>query len=229
AWDPRVLERWIQYGLRELPTALHPLPPQAPPAAATDAPAATPVTLTTTKHQEVFTFSRPAYSPAQVSRLTHPDFVPGVTGGHPFYRAEPNRVFAQLPFLRPSVLYLFAGDSDLSAPEERADKLRLTGTGPGGSGGAAEGRVAHYLFEGVGHMVPMERAAEVAQRAAGWLDGELARFSREEATLASMWAERSPLQKTTMGEDWYAHVPKPTRPPKTPAAENAAAKPAAKL
>ena len=24
AWDPRVIDRWIQYGLRDLPTAIHP-------------------------------------------------------------------------------------------------------------------------------------------------------------------------------------------------------------
>ncbi|KAI5309650.1 hypothetical protein KEM55_002735, partial [Ascosphaera atra] len=124
SWDPRVLERWIKYGLRELPTAIYPLTEEAKKSGEK------PVTLTTPKHQEVFTFSRPAYSAEEVSKLTHPDFVPGVTGNYPFYRAEPGRIFTQLPFLRPSVLYLFGDESDLSAPDEINDKLEQTGVGP---------------------------------------------------------------------------------------------------
>ena len=51
SWDPRVLDLWIQHGLRQLPTEIHP---------ATAGPGDDPrVTLTTSKHQELFTFLRP--------------------------------------------------------------------------------------------------------------------------------------------------------------------------
>ena len=62
-WDSRVLDLWIKYGLRDLPTLLHPeptaasntLPPlNADPSSATVSPdkeTETEVTLTTTKHQ----------------------------------------------------------------------------------------------------------------------------------------------------------------------------------
>ncbi|KAH0603738.1 uncharacterized protein H6S33_007397 [Morchella sextelata] len=43
-WDPRVLELYLKYGFRALPTAIYP--------------DATGVTLATTKHQEVYTFLR---------------------------------------------------------------------------------------------------------------------------------------------------------------------------
>ncbi|KAI5298545.1 hypothetical protein KEM56_003965 [Ascosphaera pollenicola] len=213
AWDPRVLDRWIKYGLRDLPTLIHPLPEDA------KANTEKPVTLTTTKHQEVFTFSRPAYSAAQVTRLTHPDFVPGETGNYPFYRAEPGRIFSQLPYLRPSVHWIFGDESDLSAPEEIEEKLRTTGIAPGGSGGVAAGRVSHVTFHGVGHMIPMELVKESAEHTTNFLELELKRFKREEETLAMTFEKKSAVEKVTMDEDWYKHVPKPVRPPKKPQAK----------
>ncbi|KAJ6194049.1 toxin biosynthesis protein [Bipolaris maydis] len=63
-WDERVLQRWLQYGLRNLPTAVYPRHIQVAGTEAhvthEDASADT-VTLTTTKHQEVFTFLRPTF------------------------------------------------------------------------------------------------------------------------------------------------------------------------
>lgn len=212
AWDSRVLDRWIKYGLRDLPTVIHPLPEDAKNSVEK------PVTLTTPKHQEVFTFSRPAYTKEQVTRLTHPDFVPGVTGNYPFYRAEPGRIFSQLPYLRPSVFWIFGDDSDLSAPEEIEEKLRTTGIAPGGSGGVAAGRVSHFTFHGIGHMIPMEAVNESAERATNFLDLELKRFKREEETLAMAFKGKTAVEKVTIDEEWQKHVPKPVRPPKKPKA-----------
>ena len=53
SWDPRVLENWVQYGLRETPTELY--PPEA------SAEGEQRVTLTTPKQQEVYSFLRPLY------------------------------------------------------------------------------------------------------------------------------------------------------------------------
>ncbi|EAQ82891.1 hypothetical protein CHGG_11067 [Chaetomium globosum CBS 148.51] len=81
AWDPRVLDLWVRHGLRALPTELYPYPPGAArtsPTATTPNPNATdpPVTLTTTKHQELFTFLRPTYLPHRDLR----DFDPSLLG-----------------------------------------------------------------------------------------------------------------------------------------------------
>jgi pimeloyl-ACP methyl ester carboxylesterase len=57
AWDPRVLERWIEFGLRELPTELYPDVKKertvSSDAGDGDGDGDVPVTLTTTVAQEV--------------------------------------------------------------------------------------------------------------------------------------------------------------------------------
>ncbi|KAI5297032.1 hypothetical protein KEM55_005245, partial [Ascosphaera atra] len=101
AWDQRAFDKYVQYGLRET----SPSPRQGGEKA---------VTLTTTRHQEAFMFARPAYNlppdPA-TAHVTHPDHVEGITASGPFYRPECSLLFAQLPFLRPSVLYVFGNKS----------------------------------------------------------------------------------------------------------------------
>ncbi|PGH02199.1 hypothetical protein GX51_04773 [Blastomyces parvus] len=214
-WDQRVLDRWIQYGLRELPTALYPLPPTPPSA---PSPQTTedvkPVTLTTTRHQEVFTFSRPNFTPPNtkpVNRLTHPDLFPGITSAYPFYRPEPVLTFSRLPNLRPSVLYVFADKSDMCLPQFCQDKLNNTGIGVGGSGGVAEGRVTSVMLNGVGHLIPMEAVGETADHAAGWIGREMERWRREEEEFRKGWEKVSRIDKVTIDEEWKRHVKPPVR------------------
>ncbi|PGH12088.1 hypothetical protein AJ79_04487 [Helicocarpus griseus UAMH5409] len=216
SWDPRVLDRWIQYGLRELPTALHPLPQSSQSAPTSQTTDLKPVTLTTTLHQEVFTFSRPNYtgqpgSNRPVNRLTHPDLVPGLIDGYPFYRPEPPRTFAQLPHLRPSVLYIFADKSDMCLPQFCQDKLNYTGIGVGGSGGVAEGRVKSVRLNDVGHLIPMEAVGQAADHAAGWIGKEMERWRSEEEAFRREWEKKSRLEKMTVDEVWREHVKPPVR------------------
>ncbi|KAK5736707.1 hypothetical protein LTR17_007211 [Elasticomyces elasticus] len=95
-----------------------------------------PVTLATTKHQEVFSYLRPNFGPAglpsqhilgetdpnaspnvvEVDRLTHPDILGPPSSVTPFYRAEPIIAHMALPHVRPSVLYIFGGRSPVSLP-----------------------------------------------------------------------------------------------------------------
>ncbi|PGH12355.1 hypothetical protein AJ80_06765 [Polytolypa hystricis UAMH7299] len=211
SWDPRVLDRWIKYGLRDLPTAIHPLPETSK---AGDA--EIPVTLSTTLHQEVFTFSRPNYSgdPAlnlPVNRATHPDLIPNAVGGYPFYRSEAHKTFLQLPYLRPSVLYVFADQSDISLPEFCEAKMQTTGTGMGGSGGAVEGRVKSVTLKGVGHLIAMEAVGQTADLAAGWLGTEMGRWRDEERVFREEWNKKSKVEKMTIDEEWKRHVPPPKR------------------
>jgi len=73
-WDPRVLDRLIEYGLRDLPTSVYPDDAMVK--------GEKRVTLTTTKHQEVFTFLHPnfdGYGPDKApDRRTHADLNPAL-------------------------------------------------------------------------------------------------------------------------------------------------------
>lgn len=139
-WDRRAYDKWLRYGLRDVPTISY--PNAEPPA----------VTLATTVSQEVFTFVRPNYEQygvdgKPVNRVTHAD-VNNVQGtDYPFYRSESPYVYRHLPELRPSALCIFGGASPISTPEMNENKLAQTGTGIGSSGGPAEGRVKGVTLE----------------------------------------------------------------------------------
>ncbi|CAK7265876.1 hypothetical protein SEPCBS57363_001809 [Sporothrix epigloea] len=122
AWDPRVLDIWNQYGLKDLPSKWYPDPVAAK---------ATlrkiekiggnvvledkgpPVTLTTTKHQEVFTYMRPLWQGIDLDtgrRIFNRQRVPEISdagiselGSRKLYRPEVPRTKAQLKYLRPGV------------------------------------------------------------------------------------------------------------------------------
>ncbi|KAI9367932.1 Alpha/beta hydrolase family-domain-containing protein [Aspergillus egyptiacus] len=216
AWDPRVLDRWVEHGLRDLPTAIYPLNNEDKDSTGqTDRP----VTLKTTFHQEVFTFSRPNYDgppgfAVPVNKVTHPDLDPDHLGSWPFYRPEPSRVFAQLPHLRPSVLYIFGGTSDMSPPTMIADKLAHTGTGLGGSGGVVAGRVRDVVLKGIGHLVAQEAPVRCAEEAGKWLGPEIQRWREEERSFQEQWSRKSKVEKMTIDPRWKQHVPAPVRPKK---------------
>ena len=227
-WDPRVLDRWIKHGLRDLPTLLYPSPstPSTPYSATTTTepiltltpPKPQGVTLITTKHQEVFTFLRPNFPPlpsepvsnpsshmistAQLgfNRYTHPDITPTANPQSPFYRPEPVITFYQLPNLRPSVLYIFGSLSRLSTPELREDKLAMTGVGVGGSGGTKEGRVKEVVIEDTGHLIPMEKVGETAENVTQWVGGEMERWRELEKLREQEWEGKEGVQRAMMGE-----------------------------
>lgn len=234
SWDRRVLDLWLTHGLRNLPTHIYPFvatlttapPVTADAASAIPVPSSEteiPVTLTTTKHQEVLSFMRANYitrsnpTPwATPSRTTHADVsVCAQQVGSPFYRHEPISTFAQLPHLRPSVLYVFGETSNLSAPEARAEKMAVTGVGHGGSGGRSEGRVKEVMLK-TGHLVAMERPEETARECADWIGTEMQRFVMEEQRVESerkaiARADRGKMteryEKTMLG-DWVKNIGK---------------------
>lgn len=214
AWDPRVLERWMQYGLRDLPTAIYP-------DVQGEKEDEKPVTLASPLHQEVFTYARPNYDyppgtdTTTVNRTTHPDLDPNYPGTYPFYRPEPGQVFAQLPHLRPSVLYVLGGDSDISLPEVNADKLAVTGTGLGGNGGVQAGRVRDVSLDNTGHLVAQEAPVRCAEAAGSWLGRELRRWREEDQAFRAEWNKKSKVEKSTVDARWKEHVLPPVRKPKT--------------
>lgn len=203
-WDPRVLDRWVQYGLRDVPTSLFP-----------DAKSPE-VTLTTTKHQEVMTFLRPNFaarpgdkepssadftlSNPKVNRRTHPDITPDADVQSPFYRGESTIVFNQLPAIRPSVFYIFGSLSFLTDDAVIEEKMTKTGSGVGGSGGRAEGRVANVMVQDAGHLIPMEKVGESATHIGKWIQKEMVRYWDWEKTTEEEWNGKVGVDRSVLSE-----------------------------
>ncbi|EXJ71726.1 uncharacterized protein A1O5_05535 [Cladophialophora psammophila CBS 110553] len=200
AWDPRVLDRWIKYGLRDMPTILHPDESK-------NKDGSPKVTLTTPVPQEVFTFLRPnyegyGYNGHPVNRKTHPDLNPALPTIYPFYRAEGPNTFFRLEELRPSVLYVFGGKSDVGTPDACKAKMDHTGVGIGGSGGAPVGRVRSVLFDDLGHLIAMEAVDRTAQHACDWIGSEMKIWREDEEEYNRTWGKKSLVEKQSLDEQW---------------------------
>ncbi|KAK4690197.1 hypothetical protein P7C71_g6530, partial [Lecanoromycetidae sp. Uapishka_2] len=207
SWEPRAFDRLIRYGLRKTPTAVYP--------DSTDE-----FTLTTTKHQEAWTFLRSNFTPQQASgsedqrteridRLLIPDVNPTTAGPLLFHRAEAAITEANLPIVRPSVFYIFGGQSILSPPSGQKLKLETTGVGIGGSGGVKTGQVSSILFPRAGHLLPFERIAECAEAVSGWLGTRLAQFSADEAFIKEYDSGKSKRNMLVVSEKWKRLVREP--------------------
>jgi pimeloyl-ACP methyl ester carboxylesterase len=213
AWDPRVFGAWVEYGLRLTPTLLYPN-------------SSGEATLATTKHQEVFTFFRPSWNAYDSTgkKLVSPELVPDLDvklqeqgyPTYPVYRSEGPSTIERLPNLRPSTLYVFGEASGVSIPEWRKEKMDLTGTGAGGSGGAAAGRVKEICLAGAGHLFPMETPDVSAEHAATWIGQELKRYRKEQAEYEE-WVKKNSAEKITLEAKWFEIFPKQVRgAPKSP-------------
>lgn len=155
AWDSRVFEKWVTYGLRNLPTKSDPSP------SSQDLPT---ITLTTPKAQKQFTSLRSVYIDQRsgIPRgIPSEEMYPDDIDDFPFYRPEPRQILERLPDLKPGVLHVFGSESALSSPSARLQRMVNTGTGVGGSGGASKERAKEVVLS-CGHLVPMERVQETA-------------------------------------------------------------------
>ncbi|KAF4992835.1 hypothetical protein FGRMN_6887 [Fusarium graminum] len=197
SWDPRVLDLWIKYGLRDTPTELHPEGGSHPDER---------VTLTTSKHQELFSFVRPSYQARDWESSDDQDPEQNLNcPEYPFHRPEPPRIFRQLPELRPSLLYIFGKRSDFSSLAQREEKMRTTGTGAGGSGGAVTGRVQETVFD-CGHLVPMEKVSECADEISSFLNMEIEHWKVEQDAFKRYREGMSRRQRITIDKDWAEKV-----------------------
>ncbi|KAK3691745.1 hypothetical protein LTR37_018473 [Vermiconidia calcicola] len=208
SWDPRVYEKWIEHGLRELPTAQNSEPQDR----GGDGSVKQPVTLTTTKAQEVFLYFRPSYDDQRMLHLDPKaplrDVYPEDREDFPFIRPEPQHLFHRLPELHPNILYTLGKTSECSLPELRQQRLERTGTGVGGSGGAAEGKVKEVLLD-CGHLVPFERAAECAAACTDYLDVELDRWESEEQERTERWESLERRKRVDIGDEWKKRIGEP--------------------
>lgn len=199
---PDVVKLWTQHALRPCPTYLHPSAPQGS------------VTLATTTHQEALNYARPALPPRnqplssfKPNRIQHPELfgqVEGFENHDPksgWYKPETTMTFANLPFVRPSVFYMYGGKSHfiMSQAEARKAKLERTGTGVGGSGGAKEGRVIEKVYKEGGHYIPLERPDVLVPDISKWLSKELDRWRDEES---NVWADVDHRKRSQVDEDW---------------------------
>ncbi|EXJ90734.1 hypothetical protein A1O1_03838 [Capronia coronata CBS 617.96] len=197
AWDPRVLRKWIEYGLRDLPTALYP---------ERGSNADPPVTLSTPKAQEVFSYLRPKYygtsvNPPEKGRTVYGDIHKDDVEDYPFYRPEPAQMFRRLPELKPPVLYIFGNKSELATPELRRKKMEFTGSGVGGNGGQQAGQVKEIVLD-CGHLVPMEKVKECADAAAGFTVSQIARWEEKTREWQRRWLERPRQERVGIDDEW---------------------------
>ncbi len=198
-WDLRAFDLFLQYGLRDTPSAIY---PEA---------AAGAVTLMTTKHQEAWSYVRSNFTAQSTDRqdpterLVSPDMDPDNEGSYLFHRAEPCLALQSLPHIRPSTLWIFGAKSPINTPALQVEKLALTGTGVGGSGGEKAGRVTKIDLD-AGHMAPLERVKETAETLARWLEKELERFKKEEIFYRNYNSGKSERHMMVLSKQWMAGV-----------------------
>ena len=193
AFDARVFDRVIKYDLRDV----------EPPLSSSNG-APTSVKLTTPKSMEVYTMMRP--DPPLKGFPEAPDYAgreedTRVIEG--FYRGERTIVKNSLPYVLPSLLYVWAAKSPLSQPGYRSRIVDRTGIGNGGNGGVKKGQVKETLVNGCNHPIPLEQPNAAASAIAPWLNEELAKW-REEANTK----KEQPAFQSTIHEEWMAKISK---------------------
>ena len=165
AFDPRVFERMIQYGLRDVPS---------------EKGLSRAVKLKTPKWMEVYTMMRP--DPPFPGYPEGPDYRnrgkdASIIAG--FYRAEVRQAFESLADLHPPVLYIWGTLSFLHDSDYSESVLEKTGMGRMGGGGIANGQVKEKFVDGAYHHVPMEKPGGAAKSVAEWLSDVLKTYTAE--------------------------------------------------
>lgn len=117
-------------------------------------------------------------------------------------------MYEQLPYVRPSLLFVLGGQSFVIPPEMEEQRLRRTGSAIGGSGGVEAGRVARVTIEDKGHLVPQESPNECADAMARWLVGELSRWRDQDNAFREMWEAKSLVEKSGIDSQWREIFPK---------------------
>ncbi|KAK6596954.1 toxin biosynthesis protein [Botrytis cinerea] len=185
--DPRVLDNILKHGIRKIPTSLYPLSETAKEGA---------YTLTTTKHQEVWSFLRPNFegrdAQASQNRLDHllfPD-ISMAQRGLLFYRPEISIAQEYLVYLRPSVLYIYGAKSYLSAPDRQNEEMERTGSG-------------------LGHMAPLEDIRGCTKVIGEWMEKKLTQFKADEEALNKYDPQKSTNDMLIMSQKWLDLVKLP--------------------
>ncbi|KAJ8068194.1 hypothetical protein OCU04_003764 [Sclerotinia nivalis] len=196
-WDARALELYLKHGLRAIPTALY-NPTQEIPAST--------VTLTPSKHQEAWSYTQVNFEPreAGLDRLLLPDWDNNLDVPMLFTRTECSITMRNLPHLRPSVLYIFGNKSPLSSASSQDEKMTLTGSGIGGSGGAAKDVVKKVTFSDAGHLFVFENVNESARVAADWIERWLGGWLADKKFYKMYKSKKSDEEMLRVSKAWLA-------------------------
>lgn len=210
-WDPRVMEKWFEYGYRDLPTLLYP-----------DSKTPGAVTLATPKNQELLICIRENLKQHQQLGLSEslqtknndlvpphdPLFYPDITGqlqeNQLFYRPEPIITWQMLRHYRPSALFLGAEKSALCSTGTIEQAAKLMGTGNSGSGGMPYGRVKYAVIPKAFHSLPLEKVAQTADELAPWIANEIKHWEQDEKRIAEGWEGLSPREKSMPSKTWQS-------------------------
>jgi len=187
AMDPRALDLFLDYGLRDTPDGG--------------------VVLSTPKAQEAWSYVRSNFHEMSEDRhrerMLNPDL-------EPF--SEPSRLLTArgevvpicdaLPHLRPRVLYLYGEYSHINFDEVRDYHTSTTGSGRGGNGGIAEGGVIEEVLEDCGHLCAFEKPSVLAKSAAQWLASEVERWKHEKDFWQTIDTKKSKNGRTELSDEW---------------------------
>ncbi|KAF3027383.1 hypothetical protein E8E15_008004 [Penicillium rubens] len=207
-WDSRVLKRWNEHGYRNLQTVVSPqIDGEAKPIDG-------PVTLTSSIYQVAMLCLRPNFMGHTTSALAdsteapphdplmYPDIIDPPHLSMPFYRSEVRVLFLMLEHIRPSVFYLFGGESQVTTPEDQAQILERTGAGIGGSGGVKHSQVKKTVLLECGHTVPMEDVAGSASLIGTWVGQSVQRWKKDELRVHQKWTNHSTREVLTAPAKW---------------------------
>ncbi|CAG8961238.1 hypothetical protein HYFRA_00013294 [Hymenoscyphus fraxineus] len=177
--DARAMKKYLEFRVRPVPTKLYPVTGTAKiPEGA--------VTLTTTRHQEAWSYVRANISPLSPSpddpreRLIAPEL--DLTDEGKLISTRPESILAllDLPQLRSGMLWLYGSETPINSESLQEEKRRLTGSKRGGSGEVKLKRVEECVIENSGHLVPLEKVSECTGIIAEWLGKETRRFLQDE-------------------------------------------------
>ncbi|KAJ5644999.1 hypothetical protein N7507_011010 [Penicillium longicatenatum] len=211
-WDKRVLDRWILHAYRELPstTSTH---------ENCTAQVDQPITLVSSKYQEVLQYLRPNPSSHRPvgekatpdspphDHLLYPDVIGPPQTTTEFYRYEPILAWKMLKHVRPPVLYVLGQSSPFAAPRTRERILNRTGAGIGGSGGVKVLQVEEKIIPG-SHQLPLEKASETAAAVGPWISRSVRRWKDDEARIAKGWASQPMNDRLKGMADWIPKLEK---------------------
>ncbi len=135
------------------------------------------------------------------TRAKYPDQHVHIRASHPFYRGEDVHIWQDLPRLRPGVAYIFPSSGPMTGARSVDARVERTGIGPGGSGGAKEGRVVETVMEGVGHLLPFEGPGQCAVIAAEWLAKDVKAWEARREFARKHRDDRS-IDMVALSEEW---------------------------
>lgn len=196
SWDRRALTKYLEYGLRRLPTALYP-----------EDSGSGAVTLTTTKAQEAWSYVRSTFAP-RTSNDQLDDQEREMTADYTsdqakyvFHRAEAGIAFNLLPTLQPSVKWIFGTRSYVNRPADCALKMQRTGKDSRGTRG-----VTSDFINGGGHLVALEMIMETANAIALHIEAELMQYDKHNDFWYNYESDKSDVTKLSLSNRWIEGV-----------------------